>query len=261
MAKINKKQRELNRLLNIVTREEKQGYRFSSEYINELKKKPLSELRKIKPYDLLQNATALSDNGKVVSGVERKNEDRLTSNTHKRKNGAKKHNKNRYKPANSNNKLTRKHKKNQKWLQTKVGKMIQENQNSGFSQERERVDKEQQKTYKAFNENDIVYYNVKKLIDEYPSEKGSQYLRNLLLSEIKRYGEEVVITAMQNAPYDMVNKAQNIVFMPSDQETAQTMHDALSEFADIINSCLPTTNEAKDIGDLLHSEESYDTLI
>ena len=257
MAKINKKQRELKRLLNIVTREEKQGYRFSSEYINELKKKPLSELMEIKPYDLLQNATALSDNGKVVSGVERKNEDRFTSNTHKRKKGVKKHNKNRYKDAISNNKLTRKQKKNQKWLQTKVGKMIQENQNSAFSKEREKVDIVQQKMYKTFNENDIAYYNVKKLIDEYPTEKGSQYLRNILLSEIKRFGEQAVIASMQNAPNDMINKAQNIVFMPSDQETAQTMHEALSEFADIIKSCIPSTNEVKEIGDLLHSEESY----
>lgn len=261
MGKLNKKQRELQRILNIVAREEKQGYRFSGDYINQLKNKSLSELKHITPNELLKNATALSDNGKVVTGVERKQEERLSRRGFKRRKAIKKHGENSDKNTTINKKQTRKEKKHTKWLQTRVGKLFQENQNSVFSEKRERVDREQQKTYKAFNENDIVYYNVKKLINEYPSEKGSQYLRNLLLSEIKRYGEDAVITAMQNAPYDMVNKAQNIVFMPSDQETAQTMHDALSEFADIINSCLPTTNEAKEIGDLLHSEESYDTLI
>lgn len=259
MGKLNKKQRELQRILNIVAREEKQGYRFSGEYINQLKNKPLRELRRITPNTLLRNATALNDNGKVVSGVERKNEERLNAKTAKRKKAIKKQGKTTVNAASYNNKQTIKQKKNTKWLQTRVGKLFQKNQNSGFSEERERVDKEQQKTYKYFNENDIVYYNVKKLIGDYPTEKGSQYLRNLLLSEIKRYGEDAVIVAMQNAPYDMVTKTQNIVFMPSDQETAQTMHDALAEFASIINSCLPSTNEAKEIGDLLHSEETYDT--
>lgn len=260
MGKLNKKQRELQRILNIVAREEKQGYRFSGDYINQLKNKSLSELKHITPNELLKNATALSDNGKVVTGVERKQEERLSRRGFKRRKAIKKHGENSDKNT-TTNKQTRKENKQTKWLQTRVGKLFQENQKSVFSEKRERVDREQQKTYKAFNENDINYYNVKKLIDEYPTEKGSQYLRNLLLSEIKRYGEDAVIVAMQNAPYDMVTKAQNIVFMPSDQETAQTMHDALSEFASIINSCLPTTNEAKDIGDLLHSEESYDTLI
>ncbi len=76
--------KEVNRLNRFIKRAEKRGYRFSEKAIPRQVKNPtkasIERLKKIKTSDLYAKATALSESGKIISGAEkRKEEKRIAS--------------------------------------------------------------------------------------------------------------------------------------------------------------------------------------
>ena len=72
--------KEVNRLKRFIKRAEKRGYRFPQNVIPRQVKKPtkasIGRLKKIKNADLYAKATALSETGKVISGTEKRKEER-----------------------------------------------------------------------------------------------------------------------------------------------------------------------------------------
>ena len=76
--------KEVNRLNRFIKRAEKRGYRFLEKAIPRQVKNPtkasIERLKKIKTSDLYAKATALSETGKIISGTEkRKEEKRIAS--------------------------------------------------------------------------------------------------------------------------------------------------------------------------------------
>lgn len=72
--------KEVNRLNRFIKQAEKRGYRFNQNAIPQQVKKPtkasIVRLKKIKPSDLYAKATALSETGKIISGTEKRKEER-----------------------------------------------------------------------------------------------------------------------------------------------------------------------------------------
>ena len=80
----NQYKKEVNRLNRFIKQAEKRGYRFEQNTIPRQVKRPtkasIERLKKIKNADLYAKATALSETGKVITGTEkRKEEKRLAS--------------------------------------------------------------------------------------------------------------------------------------------------------------------------------------
>lgn len=75
--------KEVNRLNRFIKQAEKRGYRFEQNAIPRQVKKPtkasIERLKKIKNVDLYAKATALSETGKVISGTEKRKEERKNS--------------------------------------------------------------------------------------------------------------------------------------------------------------------------------------
>lgn len=88
--------------------------------------------------------------------------------------------------------------------------------------------------------NDLVYQNVINLINSYPSSIGAEYLRNLLKSEIKKYGLDKVIAGISAIGEDFVKRAAEIIHYEGD---SFRIHDALVTFSDIIRAGVKMTDQ------------------
>lgn len=88
--------------------------------------------------------------------------------------------------------------------------------------------------------NDIVYQNIVRMINDYPSSDGSQYLRNLLNSEIKNYGYVNVVNAMNESPEELIKMAEEIIYY---ELTSGQLHTALRAFSELIRSGVIMTKE------------------
>lgn len=98
---------------------------------------------------------------------------------------------------------------------------------------------------------DIIYQNVLNTIDEYPSSEGAQYLTNLLNSEIKKYGLNTVLYALNKAGERVIRLAQEIVYY---ELNSNQLHSALQMFSDLIRSGeIMSKEENKEFNEVLES--------
>ena len=98
---------------------------------------------------------------------------------------------------------------------------------------------------------DIVYQNVIDLINSYPASVGAEYLRNLLNSEIKTYGFDRVISAMNDIGEDFIKRAAEIIHYEGD---SYRIHDALVTFSDVIRSGVKMSkDESKELSAVTES--------
>ena len=118
-----------------------------------------------------------------------------------------------------------------------------------FEEKRTEQDIIDKRNAEAINVGDIIMGEVQTLIDLYPR-NGSEYLNNLLKSEINRYGEKAVLYALANAPVDLVELARHICYY---EEDSMAMHRALEKFSLVIRGSLPTEEEAKELGVVMDS--------
>lgn len=96
-------------------------------------------------------------------------------------------------------------------------------------------------------EKQLVYSNVKALIDMYPT-PGSAYLSHLLESDIKNYGEENVTKALSQLPDEYLSVIQDVIHY---EEDSGKIHHALKEFADAILGEIPDEEKAKVQGEIM----------
>lgn len=118
-----------------------------------------------------------------------------------------------------------------------------------FEEKRVEQDIVDKRNAETINVGDIIMGEVQTLIDLYPR-NGSEYLNNLLKSEINRYGEKAVLYALANAPVDLVELARHICYY---EEDSMAMHRALEKFSLVIRGSLPTEEEAKELGVVMDS--------
>ena len=98
-------------------------------------------------------------------------------------------------------------------------------------------------------EGNVMYQNIEDIIDKFKStRKGANILEKALASEIEKYGKDAVMEAMANAPGNVIQEAQNIVFYSGDKAEN---HRALVNFFDSIIGEVRTLEADKTLGEAL----------
>lgn len=112
--------------------------------------------------------------------------------------------------------------------------------------EQDMVDKERAERVQL---GDILYSEVEALINAYPT-PGSEYLTNLLKSEIGRYGKKAVLYSLASAPDFIVELARTICYY---EDNGEAVHRALENFSHAIRGALPSEEEARELGAVMDS--------
>lgn len=114
------------------------------------------------------------------------------------------------------------------------------------------------KTGKFVDEGEIILNNLWDLIDQYPT-KGSDYLKNLLNSEIRQFGEKKVKEALAQMPDYVIRQVQEVVhyigkYIDEDgNDTGDATHQTLNDFAEMLKGTILTLDEAKEVGETTDS--------
>lgn len=74
---------------------------------------------------------------------------------------------------------------------------------------------------------------------------GSEYLKNLLTSEIKKHGRQAVLKALDEVPEDVLKEAEIALIYEEDHES---LHRSFKRIADIINQTAPRYDTSVKIG-------------
>lgn len=99
----------------------------------------------------------------------------------------------------------------------------------------------------AIDEGKVMYRNILDMMEKFPRE-GRNLLHQGLESEIRQYGLDMVMAGMANAPMDVVQEAQNIIFYTGDKEST---HRALVNFFDSIKGTIRTFQDSMGIGEVM----------
>lgn len=169
---------QLKRVRNIIYAAEKRGYRFDSSFKSELYSYSTQKLKGLTPEKLYKRATALSEDGHVISGTARRKEELSLS----RKKGAQ----------------TRRRKK---------------------------------APYAGL----LIMAKLTQMMMSYNS-VGTEYLKNLLTTESKKYGLPAVLKALDEVGEDALKDAEIALIY---EEDPNTLHRAFKNLADIINKSAP----------------------
>lgn len=228
-------EKELKRIKQFIRRAEKRGYRFPDNVIppkpKRITRASVSRLQKIKPQTLYKKATALSESGKIVSGTERRAEERRASAVK----GAR----------------TRKARERQR---TASG--------VDFETERRRQDEEEQRRLREdeafrrkFEEGEIVYNMILEAIadiDKY-HKRAAEHVKEILDREIATYGRDAVLRTIGETPGEVLELAEIALrYNPGDSR-----HDnAVNELVNIIRGTVPTAEEMREMQDIL-DEDGY----
>lgn len=237
--KLSAKQRELRRVRQLISRAEKRGYRWVPEFKEELSSLSWQKLRTYTPEKLYQKATALSETGKVIAGTERRKEERSQASL---------------KAAETV--------RTRKFYETPEGKELQRQQQREtleyqlFEQERRLRDSRDLALAQEFARGEMLYNQLDTLILSQPGQ-GSQYLSNLLKSEVSRYGQNAVNMALANLDYDTIYRAEQVAYY---EGTKGEMHSALVNLADAIKGTIATLSERKELGDIMDSMTDFSEL-
>ena len=236
-------EKEIKRIKRGYRELQKQGYRFTESIDELIPKKPdsirqrdLAKLKKITRAELRKKATAISEKtGKVVSGTQAFKERKSEA----AKKGAE----------------TRKTTRKQAEIQA-AKELEREFFDRGVPKDFQYVE-DKVEDFPDYGE--IVLANVQDMIAKFPG-AGSEYLGNLLTSEINRYGEAVVAGSLGIAPEDMIQKAQDIIFYMGNL-TSEEAYRELVNFADLIKGTIMDNGELMELGNVMEEMtmgEDYD---
>lgn len=228
------RRKQLKRIRQFISRAEQRGYRFPTGFAESLKTLPTQTLKSYTPEKLYtQFATAiLEKTGEVVSGIERRAEERSES---------------ALKAAST--------RIEGKFAETIEGKLLQEQLDETDDFEIPLYNPDEDPEYKRMmlvDEGRVVYANIEILIETYPS-KGSEELRRALNEEINTYGYDRVCASLALAPEQAISIAQDIVYYPTGGTTSAEAHRAFIKLGDIIKGTVRSEQDARTIGDVLDS--------
>ena len=224
MAYTKKKSQQLKRIRRFISRAEKRGYRFDTEFKNQLTELSTQKLKNLTPKKLYEKSQAISEEtGKVITGTERRKEERKEV-------------------ARKAQETRRKHKA--------------EREQREYYEYSERYYSEYETSYE-----DTILTNIESLIRQYEDsdiavrQYGSSLLQQLLDEEITNYGRKAVALACENAPSEAI-RASQIVIYASDQ-SKKDMN--IQELRNIITSgVLPSIEQSKQMGETMEAQESFE---
>ena len=224
MAYTKKKSQQLKRIRRFISRAEKRGYRFETEFKNQLTELSTQKLKNLTPKKLYEKSQAISEEtGKVITGTERRKEERKEV-------------------ARKAQETRRKHKA--------------EREQREYYEYSERYYSEYETSYE-----DTILTNIESLIRQYEDsdiavrQYGSSLLQQLLDEEITNYGRKAVALACENAPSEAI-RASQIVIYASDQ-SQKDMN--IQELRNIITSgVLPSIEQSKQMGETMEAQESFE---
>ena len=224
MAYTKKKSQQLKRIRRFISRAEKRGYRFDSEFKNQLTELSTQKLKNLTPKKLYEKSQAISEEtGKVIAGTERRKEERKEA-------------------ARKAQETRRRHKA--------------EREQREYYDYAERDYSEYETSYE-----DTILTNIESLIRQYEDsdigvrQYGSSLLQQLLDEEITNYGRRAVALACENAPTEAI-RASQIVIYASDQ-SQKDMN--IQELRNIITSgVIPSIEQSKQMGETMEAQESFE---
>ena len=224
MAYTKKKSQQLKRIRRFISRAEKRGYRFDTEFKNQLTELSSQKLKNLTPKKLYEKSQAISEEtGKIITGTERRKEERKEV-------------------AQKAQETRRRHKAE-----------IEQREYYEYS---ERYYSEYETSYE-----DTILTNIESLIRQYEDsdiavrQYGSSLLQQLLDEEITNYGRKAVALACENAPAEAI-RASQIVIYASDQ-SQKDMN--IQELRNIITSgVLPSIEQSKQMGETMEAQESFE---
>ena len=214
-----------------ISRMEGRGYRFSDEIKEKIKS---AKYQTLKSYStnryrkLYGESTALTEEGEIVSGTKYQQFVRRES--------ARKASETRRQRAAIND----------------IDKAWDEYR---WEQQRREQDALDYINANAYHEGEIVYDEINKLIDQYPT-KGSESLKKSLANEIRKYGKNNVLTAIGMSPDYYIEHARQIAYY---EEDASAIHGAFLDFHELITGTIPTDTEAKELGDTLDAMTDFES--
>lgn len=97
------------------------------------------------------------------------------------------------------------------------------------------------------NQGEIMYRNVVDLIEKFPR-AGSDILQKALSAEINKYGLDLVMAGMAQAPVDVIGEAQNIVHYAG---TRENIHRSITNLFDAITGTIRSLQESMAIGTVM----------
>lgn len=227
-----------------IRRMEKRGYRVDSAFKEKVKTgkyQTLKSIRKDKYRKLYQASTAESE-GKIISGSRKRLIER--------------------KEAAERAVITRQRKTRKTDVVWKEAPSITELEDELYDNSKRPLTPEEfERMIKAkkdardilaatdIQEGNVMYQNIEDIIDKFKStRKGANILEKALASEIEKYGKDAVMEAMANAPGNVIQEAQNIVFYRGDKAEN---HRALVNFFDSIIGEVRTLEADKTLGEAL----------
>ena len=224
MAYTRKKRQQLKRIRQFISRAEKRGYRFDSEFTEQLTGLSTQKLKNLTPKKLYEKSQAISEEtGKVITGTERRKEERKEV-------------------AQKARETRRRHKA--------------EREQREYYEYAERDYSEYETSYE-----DTILTNIESLIRQYEDsdiavrQYGSSLLQQLLDEEISNYGRKAVALACENAPAEAI-RASQIVIYASDQ-SQKDMN--IQELRNILTSgVLPSIEQSKQMGETMEAQESFE---
>ena len=218
-------------VLQQVRRLEKRGYGIDADLKEKLKSANYSRLKSYQRsgYKRLYSETTAEEEGKLVSGLEKKHAEASRS---------------AIKSA-----QTRKAKAN-----LEKAKERSQDDTSKWEQQRRMQDEIDRRNAERIEEGAIAYENILQTINEYPT-KGSLILKNELDRQVAKYGRNNVVASMSQMPDYFIQTAQDIIFYEhSSEETSRAVHD----FAMILLGYMPSADESKEIGNMLDDMTDFE---
>lgn len=216
-----------------ISRMEQRGYFVDTEIKEKLKSakyQTLKSYQRNRYSKLYSESTALSDRGKIISGSEYRQQERKESAR---------------KAA-----ITRRERKSVRERQ-----FNSQDYDDIWEQQRREQDTLDYINAKAYQEGEIKYNEIVKLIEQYPT-KGAESLKEALKNQIENYGKNNVITAIGMAPDYYVEHAREIIYY---EENATAIYGAFLDFFELITGTIPTDAEAKQLGDTLDAMTDFES--
>lgn len=214
-----------------VKRMERRGYTISDDVkdlIKNAKYQTLKSLQRDRYRKLYEKSTATTDTGEEVSGTRRRIQERRESV-----------------------------RKAQETRRRNIEYKEQE-RDRRWEEERRRKDEEDRQRAWQVNEGELIYEKVINMYEKYPTNNAMK-LREMLIREISKYGYNHVMMSLANAPAEAIAHAETIIYTISGKDTAQVIHAAFVDFANIIRGTKATTEEAKEMGDAMDEMTDFET--
>ena len=220
-------QRLRNNLKRQIKRMEDRGYRIddqTKEKVATGKFQTLNSLARKNYGKLYDSSTALTDEGDIVGGSEYRQIEKELAKAHKKE--------------------LRERRKEEKTFEQNF-----------FEFQRQLQDKYDLEDARLYQEGDIAYNEIKRLIKRYPGD-GSIGLEKALTHEIEKYGEENVIMSIGQMPKEMIEAARTIMYYEGGSDA---IHKAYIDFFEMIKGTKLSTDELKDIGDTLDKMTDFES--